>query len=54
MAKKSYRDLTPFFIHPGYVDHKNMEEKIFQGGFLRRALLRAKMSCLMGWIGLAI
>ena len=26
-AKNPYRDLTPFFIPPRYVDHKNMNEK---------------------------
>ena len=54
MAKNSYKDLTAFFIPPRYVDHKNMKEKISHGGFLRAALLRAKISCPMGWIGLAI
>ena len=54
MTKNSYKDLTAFFMHPRYVEHKNMKEKISHGGFLRAALLKAKISCLMGWIGLAI
>ena len=32
--KKSYRDLTAFFIPPWYVDYKIMKEKIFHIGFL--------------------
>ena len=54
MAKNSYKDLTAFFIPPKYGNQKNMKEKISHGGFLRAALLRAKISCPMGWIGLAI
>ena len=54
MAKNSYKDLTAFFTPPKYADQKNMKEKISHHGFLRAALLRAKTSCPMGWIGLAI
>ena len=54
MAKNSYKDLTAFFTPPKYADQENLKEKISHGGFLRAALLRAKISCPMGWIGLAI
>ena len=54
MAKNSYKDLTTFFTPPKYEDRKDMKEKISHGGFLRAAILRAKISCLMGWIDLAI
>ena len=54
MTKNSYKDLTAFFTPSKYADQKTMIEKIFHGGFLRAALLRAKISCPMGWIGLAI
>ena len=50
MAKNSYKDLTAFFTTPKYADQKNMKEKIS----FRAAVLRAKISCPMGWIGLAI
>ena len=54
MAINSYKDLTAFFTTFKYADHKNMKEKISHGGFLRAALLRAKISCPMGRMGLAI
>ena len=48
MAKNSYKDLTSFFVPPKYADQTNMKEKISHGGFLRVALLRAKISCPLG------
>ena len=54
MAKNSYKHWTAFFTPPKYVDKKKMKEKISYVGYFRAALLGAKISCLMGWIGLAI
>ena len=54
MTKISYRDLTVFFIAPRHVEHKIMREKNIPWWLFRAALLRAKISCPMGWIGLAI
>ena len=54
MAKNSYKDFTAFFTPPKYADQKNRKEKIIPRWLLRVALLRAKISCPMGWIGLAI
>ena len=54
MAENSYRDLTAFFTPPMYGYHKNMKANISHGGLMRAALTRAKISCSMGQIGLAV
>ena len=48
MAKNSYKDLAAFFRPFEYADQKNMKEKKSHCGFLRAALLRAKISCPLG------
>ena len=54
MAKNSDKGVTPFFTPPKHADQQNIKEKKSHSGFLRAALLRAKMSCPMGRIGAAI
>ena len=55
MAKNSYKVLIAFFTPPKYADEMNMKEKISHGSLKQRAaLLRAKISCPMGWTGLSI
>jgi len=48
------KGLTAFFTPPKCADQENMKEEVSHGGFLMAALLRAKISCPMSWIDLAI
>jgi len=52
MAKKFSRDFSAFFITSSRVDHKKYKEK--SSTTVAFLVARAKISCPMGWIGLAI